>query len=142
MATLAQGTLSEALGASGTEVLTDDTARDFYAHDIYARGADLAAIVRPADKHQLAAAIAAATAAGHAVVPRGGGMSYTGGYTQDRPGAVLFDLARMDRVLSIDEADMTVTVEAGCTWAALHADLAPRGLRTPRPRDPDSADQP
>ncbi len=131
MASLAEDTLPRLLSASGAEVLIDAAARDFYAHDIYARGADLAAVVRPADKQQLAAAVAAATSAGHAVAARGGGMSYTGGYTQDAPGTVLFDLSRMNRIIAIDEADMTVTTEVGCTWAALHAELAPRGLRTP-----------
>lgn len=131
MATLANPSLSEALAASGAEVLTDPASLTFYGSDIYAAGAPLAAVVRPADKHQLAAAIRSATQAGHAVVPRGGGMSYTGGYTPAAPGAVLFDLARMDRILAIDEASMSVTVEPGCTWAALYAALKPRGLRTP-----------
>ena len=131
MATLAELPVLRALAATGAEVLADPARLDFYAHDIFARGADLAAVVRPANKHELAAAIRAATQAGHAVIPRGGGMSYTGGYTADAPGAVLFDLARMDRVLAVNEADMTVTVEAGCTWAALYDTLRPRGLRTP-----------
>ena len=131
MASLAEHGLVDALGASGAEVLTDAATLEFYAHDIFARGADLAAVVRPADKHQLAAAIRAATSAGHAVIPRGGGMSYTGGYTAESPGAVLFDLARMNRVVEINQADMYVTVEAGCTWAQLYEALAPLGLRTP-----------
>lgn len=131
MATLDEPTVVRAIAASGAEVLADQNTLDFYAHDIFSRGADLAAVVRPGDKRELAAAIRAATQAGHAVIPRGGGMSYTGGYTPHAPGAVLFDLARMDRVLAVNEADMTVTVEAGCTWAALYDTLRPRGLRTP-----------
>ena len=123
--------LIEALAKTGATVLTDTAACDFYAHDIFARGSDIAGVVRPADKHQLAAAVKAATDAGRAVIPRGGGMSYTGGYTADAPGAVLFDLAQMRRILEVDAVNMTVTVEPGCTWAALHAELAPRGLRTP-----------
>ncbi|QUL36979.1 FAD-binding oxidoreductase [Erythrobacter sp. JK5] len=133
MATLAttHEALADSLRASGADVLTDEASLDFYAHDIYDRGADLAAVVRPKDKHQLAAAVKAATEAGHPVAPRGGGMSYTGGYTQDRPGAVLFDLAQMNRVLEVDDISMTVTVEAGCTWAALRERLAHHHLRTP-----------
>ncbi len=131
MATLAETTLTDSLIASGSEVLTDEVSLDFYAHDIYGRGADLAAVVRPSDKHQLAAAVKAATDAGHPVAPRGGGMSYTGGYTQDTPGAVLFDLAQMNRVIEVDDINMTVTVEAGCTWAALRERLAHHGLITP-----------
>ncbi len=131
MATLAKPTLIDHLRETGAQVLTDAQTLDFFAHDIWSRGADLAAVVRPSDKHQLAAAVGAATAAGHPVVPRGGGWSYTGGYTQDLPGAVLFDMGAMNRVLEINETDMTVTVEAGCTWKTLNEALAPKGLRTP-----------
>ncbi len=131
MATLAQTSLTFALAHSGAEVLTEAAVLNFYAHDICSRGADLAAVVRPRDGRQPAAAVKAATSAGSPIIPRGGGMSYTGGYLAGRPGAVLFDLARMDRVLLIDEDDMTVTLEAGCTWAKLYEALAPRGLRTP-----------
>ena len=131
MATLADPTLAEKLVRSGAEVLTDEGSLEFYAHDIYSRGADLAAVVRPHDKHQLAAAVKAATDAGHAVIPRGGGMSYTGGYIADRPGAVLFDLAHMNRVLEVDDENMSVTVEPGCTWATLKERLDHHKLRTP-----------
>lgn len=133
MATLAHtGTdLIAALQSTGAEVLHDAHTLEFYGTDIYDSGAPLAAVVRPSDKHQLAAAVRAATDAGHIVVPRGGGMSYTGGYTPNTPGAVLFDLAPMDRVLHVNEEDMSVTVEPGCTWATLYEKLLPLGLRTP-----------
>lgn len=127
----ATNSLIAALASSGAEVLSDAATLDFYAHDIFERGADLAAVVRPADAQQLSAAVAAATRVGHAVVARGGGMSYTGGYTQGTPGAVLVDTAAMDRIIDINETDMKVTVEAGCTWAKLYDALKPLGLRTP-----------
>ena len=131
MATLVEPDLANALAATGAEVLTDNTSLEFYAHDIYNRGADLAAVVRPRNTQQLTAAVKVATDRGHAVIPRGGGMSYTGGFTADSPGAALFDLAHMDRILQVDDENMTVTVEAGCTWAALRERLQPKGLRTP-----------
>ena len=133
MAALSQSAtiLITALEASGASVHCDAAALEFYGSDIFDAGGDLAAVVRPTDKHQLAAAIKAATDAGHSVVPRGGGMSYTGGYTPEKPGAVLFDLAHMTRILDINPGDMTVTVEPGCTWAALYEALSPMGLRTP-----------
>lgn len=131
MAALAEPDLIQVLAAGGARVATDAATLDLFAHDIYARGADLAAVVHPVDTASLAAAVKAATDRGLAVVPRGGGMSYTGGYTPARPGAVLFDTATMSRILEINETDMTVTVEAGCTWAALYEALRPRGLRTP-----------
>ena len=102
MATQQQANLIDDLKATGAEVLDDAASLELFAHDIYARGSDLAAVVRPSDTANLADAVRAATAHGHAVVPRGGGMSYTGGYTPTMAGAVLFDTATMDRILEID----------------------------------------
>lgn len=131
MATAVANDIVIALAASGAEVSCDPATLEFYAHDIFARGADLAAVVRPHDKHQLAAAVGIAANHRLAVIPRGGGMSYTGGYTAEAPSAVLLDLAHMGRVIEISREDMTVTVEAGCTWAGLYEALKPLGLRTP-----------
>lgn len=131
MATKANPTAAQYIADTGAEVLTDGDSLNFYAHDVYQRGADLLAVVRPKNKDELSAAIAATTSQNIPVIPRGGGMSYTGGYTAEKAGAVLFDLAAMDRILEINETDMTVTVEAGCTWAKLYETLAPKGLRTP-----------
>ncbi len=131
MATPANSRLFDELATSGADILCDAPTLDFYAHDIFARGSDLTAVVRPHDKQQLAASVAVAARLGLDVIPRGGGMSYTGGYTSERAGAVLFDLAHMDRILDINPTDMTVTVEPGCTWAALYEGLKPHGLRTP-----------
>lgn len=131
MATKANLNATDYIAETGVEILTDEATRDFYAHDVYDRGADLLAVVRPRDTEQLSASVAAATSQNIPVIPRGGGMSYTGGYTSDKPGAVLFDLTGMDRILDINETDMTVTVEAGCTWAKLYETLQPMKLRTP-----------
>jgi FAD/FMN-containing dehydrogenase len=124
-------TLIRNVAETGVELLTDGDTLNFYAHDIYQRGEDLLAVCRPKNCSELAKAVAATTTQNIAVIPRGGGMSYTGGYTSDKSGAILFDLAAMDRIIEINEADMTVTVEAGCTWAKLFEALQPKGLRTP-----------
>jgi len=121
--------LIDAVGAPA--VLTDAETCEFYTQDVFTRGPRALAVVRPSDKHALARAVGVATAHGLAVVPRGGGMSYTSGYVPREAGAVMIDVAAMDRILSIDETDMTVTVEAGCTWAKLHEALRPLRLRPP-----------
>ncbi|MEW4467794.1 FAD-binding oxidoreductase [Parasphingorhabdus sp. JC815] len=131
MATKVLSNATDLIAEAGVEVLTDSDTLNFYAHDVYERGADLLAVVRPKNKEELSAAVAATTAQNIPVIPRGGGMSYTGGYTSNQPGAVLFDLAAMNRILEINETDMTVTAEAGCTWASLYEALQPKGLRTP-----------
>lgn len=100
-------------------------------HDVYASGVEPVAILAPRDASTLGPAIAAITGHGLAVVPRGGGLSYTAGYVLPAGQAVLVDLAGLDRILEIDPVNMTVTVEAGATWKAIHAALAGHGLRLP-----------
>lgn len=124
--------LAQLAAVVGSDALiTDAVECDFYAQDVHTLGPAPLAVFRPGDIAALAGGLRAAAGEGLAVVPRGGGMSYTRGYVADAPGALIVDLGRMDRILAVDTVDMTVTVEAGCTWAALHAALAPRGVRAP-----------
>ena len=122
--------LQAAVGTAG--VLTGESDRRFHSTDLSFRPTTVAAaVVRPTSLEALAAAVKATTGRGYAVVQRGGGMSYTGGYTPERADSVVFDLRGMNRVLEISADDMYVTVECGCTWSDLHDALKPLGLRTP-----------
>lgn len=112
-------------------LVTDAAECAYYAQDVHSEGPPPAAVFRPAGIDELAAGVREAARRGLVLVPRGGGMSYTRGYVAPDAGALIVDLGRMDRILDVDETDMTVTVEAGCTWAALYERLRPRGLRTP-----------
>lgn len=116
-------------GLSG--VSTNPGTLALHGQDVFTRGPDPAAVFRPASVEALVEGIRAAHREGLAIVPRGGGMSYTSGYLPDAPGALLVDTGALDRIVAIDEENATVTVEAGCTWAALYAALHPRGLRVP-----------
>jgi FAD/FMN-containing dehydrogenase len=102
-----------------------------YAQDIFTQGPAPLAVFQPSDIAEMSAGVATATALGVATIPRGGGMSYTQGYVAPEAGALILDMGRMQRILSINQTDMTVTVEAGCTWHALYEALHPLGLRTP-----------
>jgi FAD/FMN-containing dehydrogenase len=88
-------------------------------------------VIAPSSLEALCLAASAVSAAGFALAPRGAGMSYTSAYIPAGARTVSLDMSRMNRILAIDPNDMTVTVEAGCTWSALDAALAPLGLRTP-----------
>lgn len=113
-------------------VLTDPAERAFYSRDLSWRPSAVAAVVvSPGTVDELVRVVAAATAADYAVVARGGGMSYTAGYTPERPATVLVDTRRLDRIVEINTEDMYVVVEAGCTWKALHEALSPLGVQTP-----------
>ncbi|MCG8507000.1 MAG: FAD-binding oxidoreductase, partial [Sphingomonadales bacterium] len=112
-------------------VITDDVERRYFAEDVYTAGTPPLAVLRPGTVDELAQAVAAATEAGLAVFPRGGGMSYTSGYLPTTPQSVTVDLLRMNKVREINLDDMYVTVECGCSWADLHEALKDHGVRPP-----------
>lgn len=121
--------MRQAVGAD--HVQTDAATCAFMSQDIFAKGAQAAAVVSPQTTDETAAIVTLAAQTGAALLPRGGGMSYTSGYLSDRPGAVVLDLSRLNKIVDVNPTDMTVRVEAGATWADLHAALQPHGLRTP-----------
>lgn len=103
-----------------------------YSADLYADGASrCAAVIRPSDRQGLASAVSVISEADYAIVCRGGGLSYTNGYTPIHPRTIVVDMAALDRIIALDEASMYVTVEAGTTWKQLYDVLKPRGLRLP-----------
>ena len=108
-----------------------DAERDFYSRDVYRQGALPRAVLRPRSRDELRAVVVEAARAGLAIVTRGGGASYTDAHLPSTTASIVLDTSALDRVLSIDEADMTVSVEPGITWAALDATLAQRGLKVP-----------
>lgn len=113
-------------------VITDPEQREFFSRDLSWLPHETAAVVvQPGTVEELAGAVRAATDAGYAVVPRGGGMSYTKGYVPERPGSVMVDMRRLDRIVEINAEDMYVTVECGCTWKKLYEALQEEGVRTP-----------
>jgi D-lactate dehydrogenase (cytochrome) len=122
--------LSQLVGAEN--VITDLKTRALHSQDIWTVSAEVVdLIVSPTSIDDISRVVAAATKAGYAIAPRGAGMSYTSAYIPTKPRTLSLDLSKMDRVLDVNADDMTVTVEAGCTWSALNKVLAAKGLRTP-----------
>lgn len=117
--------------ALGGKVRADDQTRDFYANDVFWQpGIRPLAIVFPSSAGDAAAAVRIAADNGIAVVPRGGGMSYTKGYLPAVEDAIVIDACDLDSVIEVNTDDLYVTVEAGCTWADLDKALEGTGLRT------------
>jgi len=102
-----------------------------FSEDIWSQGDAASCILSPRTVDEVCAVVSAAYAAGVALNPRGAGMSYTRGYTPDRPGVGILDLSKLNGIVDINTEDMYVTVEAGCTWATLHEALIAKGVRTP-----------
>ena len=112
-------------------VITDSDELAFYAQDVFTSAVPAGVVVSPASTKELAAAVKAATSAGHAVVTRGGGMSYTSGYVPAEEASVIIDMSRMAGLVELNREDMYVTVQAGMSWKALYELLKDTGLTTP-----------
>jgi FAD/FMN-containing dehydrogenase len=124
--------LEQLQAAIGREyVLTSEADREFFAMDVYNFRELPFAVVQPGTIDELQQITRIANLAGMALVPRGGGASYTDAYLPDTPDSLLIDTTRLDRIVEINAVDMYVTVEAGVTWAKMTEALAAQGLRTP-----------
>ena len=127
------GTILDAVTdiVGGDNVVSDESGREFFSADISFEAYELAAVVaQPGSTEELAAIVERANADGFAVLARGGGMSYTQGYTPAIERTVLVDMRRMNKIREINTEDMYVVAEAGCTWEQLYQTLAEHGVRT------------
>jgi glycolate oxidase len=95
------------------------------------------AVVRPGSAEEVAAVLAAASAANVPVTPRGGGSGLSGGALAALGGLVL-SVERLDRIRAIDPADMVAEAETGVRTTALHEAVEAQGLLYPP--DPSSRD--
>ena len=85
-------------------------------------------VLEPANEQQLAAVLRLANDAGLAVIPRGGGTKLSWGNPPARADIVL-STARIDKIIEHAWADLTVSVEAGCSIQKLQSTLAQHGQR-------------
>jgi len=85
-------------------------------------------IVEPQSAEEAAEILRCANEDGASVIPRGGGTKSDWGNPPRRT-AVMLSTANLNRVIEHAWADLTVTVEAGCTIAELQRTLAQHGQR-------------
>jgi FAD/FMN-containing dehydrogenase len=128
--TQALGMFQSLLGPDGVITGAEDLA--YYSTDISGEGgvAPLC-VLKPIAIDQLCQAVTICGGLGLPMVPRGGGFSYTRGYLPEHKNTVMFDLTELNAIEEINDQDMYVTVQAGCTWGALYDALKEKGLRTP-----------
>ncbi|MDQ1324345.1 MAG: alkyldihydroxyacetonephosphate synthase [Chloroflexota bacterium] len=86
-------------------------------------------VVRPRSTEEVAAALAYLTTHNVPVVPYGGGSGVQGGAAPG-PGRAVVDVGALDRILALDEENLTVTVQSGVLLATLEAWLGKRGYTT------------
>jgi glycolate oxidase FAD binding subunit len=85
-------------------------------------------VAEPGTEQELANVLKLAEDAGLAVIPRGGRTKLAWGNAPARADLIL-STARLNRILEHAWADLTVTVEAGCTINMLQQTLAKHGQR-------------
>ena len=85
-------------------------------------------VFEPVNEVELATALRYADSAGLSVIPRGSGSKLGWGNPPSRADLVL-STARLNRVIEHAWADLTVSVEAGCTIGTLQDTLAQHGQR-------------
>ena len=85
-------------------------------------------VLEPATEQQLAGALCLANESKLAVIPRGGATKLGWGNPPSRADLIL-STARLNKILEHAWADLTVTVEAGCTIQTMQQTLAQHGQR-------------
>lgn len=121
--------LKQTLGSDNVTV--DKATRELFSQDIWAKGETADFIISPKNTEQLSEAVKIAARGQVRLNPRGGGMSYTKGYTPTKSNTGIIDFSHMDEIVEINTDDMYVTVQAGCTWKTLYEALKPLDVRTP-----------
>ena len=117
--------------ATGTGTMEDRITDDeyelrLYSHDIAPVPKQMEAVfntmpdfvARPKSAKEVSHMIDVAVRKKLPIIPRGGASWGLGGCVPVKGGIVL-DMSTMDKVLKLDEKNLTVTVEAGITWKKL-----------------------
>ena len=106
----------------GNEYVRAATAADAVA------GAQPKLVIEPGVEREFAEILRLSNEAGLAVIPRGGGTKLGWGNSPARADVIL-STARMTEIIEHAWADLTVTVEAGCTIQRLQETLGQHGQR-------------
>ena len=126
--------LRTAVGAAN--VLThDDPSADLSAWEMDWRQREhgrALAVVRPGSTLEVAAVVKACAAAGVSMVPQGGNTGMVVGSTPDASGTqVVLSLTRMNRIRTLDGANLTITVDAGCVLQSIQEACEAQGFLFP-----------
>lgn len=117
----------------GNHVLTDPAETGPFETDWRGRYHGRAlAVVRPGSAAEVAAVVTHCARAGVPMVPQGGNTGLCGGATPHAGGGeVVIALGRLNRIRALDRINRTLTVEAGCTLAAVQRAAAEAGCLFP-----------
>ena len=119
--------LRAAVGAA--QVLVGDDGAPYevdWRHRFHGRAL---AVVRPGSTAEVAAVVRACRAHGTAIVTQGGNTGLVGGSVPDASGRqVVLSTARLNRIRSVDAANLALVAEAGCVLQRVQEAAADQGL--------------
>jgi FAD/FMN-containing dehydrogenase len=95
-------------------------------------------VALPENTEQVSEILSLAQKNGIAVVPWSTGVNSAGGCIPQR-GGIILDMKRMDRILDIDEENMTATVQPAVNFGRIQIETLKKGLRVINPTAPASA---
>ena len=115
----------------GAAALDDRPVRDMWPMTIMEDRAGKAQprvlVARPSGREQVASILRWATASGVVVTPLGGGSGVCGALAPEA-GELVIDMGAFDRILEVDETNLTCRCESGVNGMALEEHLNQRGL--------------
>jgi hypothetical protein len=85
-------------------------------------------VVKPKDASEIQKVVRFANEQSVPIVPVSSSVHFEGA-ALPKQGGIILDLARMNRILEIDESNRRVRIEAGVTWSQLTTELEKKGLR-------------
>jgi len=117
----------------GDRVTSDPAAMDPYGRDEYPlddyRSAP-AAVVKPRDEAEVSAIVRLCRESKVPLTVRGGGTGLSAGCVPS-PGGIVLSMELLNRVIDVDPANRTITVQAGCTMRALYEEVERMSLYFP-----------
>ena len=94
-------------------VITDVKEREYFSMDVFDIDQVADIVIQPRSKDEISNALKVLSETDYQIIPRGGGMSYTGGYTPSTKRSVIIDTSLLNQIIEINSDDMYITVEAG-----------------------------
>lgn len=140
LATEKKTILKELTEALGSEYISSDPAILIcYSRDQSPKPAkNPTFVVLPGSTEDVQAVVKIANKFKIPVIPRTTGVNVAGLCIPSSEGGLLIDLKRMDRIIDIDERNMTATIEPGVLMAQLQAEAYKRELKIIVPSAPGS----
>ena len=121
--------LTEIVGSQHT--LTDRESLACYQYDSTPELESIpVAVVLPGTEDEVARVVALCAGNGVSITPRGSGTNLSGG-SLAQTGGVVLQTSRLNRILEIDQENLTATVEPGVITSTLHREVEALGLFYP-----------